>query len=92
MNRYAWMHFFGLTMVEVTATNKIPWFAGSIVVLYVFIRAGMVHYPFAVTLFFGMLAGGWLGAHWAVKKGDLWVKRAFAVFVVISAIQLIFFS
>lgn len=91
-NRYALTHFFGLTMVEVAATGKIPWLLTSLVVLVTFIRAGVVHYVYGIILFFGMLVGGYLGAHWAMKKGDLWVKRAFAVFVVISAAQLIFFS
>ena len=91
-NRYAWTHFFGLTMVEVAATGKIPWLLTSLVVLVTFIRAGVVHYGYGITLFVGMLVGGYLGAHWAVKKGDVWVKRAFAVFVIISAMQLIFFA
>jgi len=89
-NRYAWTHFFGLTMTEVAATGKIPWLVSSLVVLVTFIRAGVVHYPYGVTLFFGMLAGGYFGAHVAVKKGDAWVKRMFVVFVIISAAQLIF--
>jgi len=92
VNRYAWTHFFGLTMTEVAATGKIPWLLTSLVVSATFIRAGVVHYGYGITLFVGMLVGGYLGAHWAVKKGDVWVKRAFAVFVVISAIQLIFFT
>ena len=91
-NRYAWTHFFGMTMTEVAATGKIPWLLTSLVVLVTFIRAGVVHYPYGITLFAGMLAGGYAGAHIAVKKGDFWVKRAFAVFVVVSAIQLIFFN
>jgi uncharacterized membrane protein YfcA len=92
LNRYVWMHFFGLTIIEVSATNKIPWLVSSVVVLLTFIFAGVVHYAYGLTLFLGMLVGGYLGAHWAVKRGDRWVKRAFVVFVVISAVQLIFFA
>lgn len=91
-NRYIYTYFFGLTMVEASATNKIPWIVSSLVVLATFIYNDVVHYGYGVTLFIGMLVGGYLGAHWAVKKGDLWVKRAFVVFVLISAAQLIFFS
>jgi uncharacterized membrane protein YfcA len=38
-----------------------------------------------------MTLGGYLGAHFAVKKGDLWVRSLFTLVVLASALKLLFF-
>ena len=83
--------FFGFTIVEANATDIIPWFLLSLSSLIIFAMNGIVNYPFGIALFFGMLIGGNLGAHTAIKKGDQWVKTLFVVVVIISGIKLVFF-
>jgi len=82
-------HFLGLTIIQASATNKIPGFAMSFVALVIFAYKGYINYTYGIWMLLGMLAGGYLGARTAVNKGNKWVKALFAVIVIISAIKLI---
>lgn len=86
---YVLMTFFGLTIVEASATTMLPSLIMTVAALVIFGLNGILNYESGVTIFFGMLVGGWLGAHTAVKKGNAWVKALLAVIVVISAIKLL---
>jgi uncharacterized membrane protein YfcA len=88
---YTLMFFFGLTIIEATATKIIPWFFLSISSLIIFALKGIVDYKIGAVLLIGMSLGGYIGAHMALKKGDAWVKRLFFFFVIISVIKLLFF-
>lgn len=43
--------------------------------LATFVLAGKVHWGMAAALAGGSLAGGWLGSHWQVRRGEAWVNR-----------------
>ncbi len=88
---YALTFFFGFTMLEVLATNIIPWFVLSISSLVIFAFNGIIDYKLGIVLLVGMTAGGYIGAHVALKKGDVWIKRLFVLFVVVLGIKLLFF-
>lgn len=89
---YNSMYFFGFTIIESNATAYVPWFILSVVSLVIFAVHGIVvNVMHAATLFVGMAAGGFLGAHSLLKIGDVWVKRLFIIVVVISAVKLLFF-
>lgn len=88
---FALTYFMGFTMLEVLATNIIPWFALTISSLVIFALNGIIDYKIGIVLLIGMTAGGYIGAHVAIKKGDLWVKRLFVFLVIISGIKLFFF-
>ncbi len=86
---YVMMLFFGMSINRSSATNKIPGLLLSVSTLIVFVSHGIVNWVYGIDLFFGMLAGGYLGAHTALKKGDAWVKAVFVVVVVVSAVKLV---
>lgn len=88
---YTLMIFFGFTIIESNATDIIPWFLLSLFSLIILAINGIVDYKIGVTLFVGMLVGGYIGAHIAVKKGDKWVRAIFAFIVIISGLKLLFF-
>ena len=88
---YALMFFFGLTIIEATATKIIPWFFLSTSSLIIFALKGIVDYKIGVVLLIGMSIGGYIGAHIALEKGDAWVKRLFFFFVLISVVKLLLF-
>ena len=88
---YALMYFFGLTIIEATATKTIPWFFLSISSLFIFAWKGIIDYQIGAILLIGMAIGGHLGAHIALKQGNVWVKRLFFFFVLISVVKLLFF-
>lgn len=86
---YILMTFFGLTVVEASATTMLPSLIMTLVALIIFGTHGLLDYRVGAVIFLGMLVGGWLGAHTAVKKGNKWVKTLFAIVVIISAVKLL---
>lgn len=88
---FALITLFGFTFIRASATNFIPWFAMSLVALGVFIAHGLVNYSLGTALLLGMLIGGYVGAHTAVKKGNAWVKSLFLVVVILTVFKLLFF-
>lgn len=88
---YTLTYFLGLTMVEVLATGIIPWLVLSLSSLIIFAYNGIIDYKVGIILLITMSIGGYVGAHTAVSKGDKWIKNIFIIFVVISAVKLLFF-
>jgi len=58
---------------------------GGLTLAYV----GQVAWDWLPALLIGSVVGGYLGAHWALLKGNLWVKRAFEWITVITGISLL---
>ncbi len=87
---YAFMYFFGFTMITASATKILPYFFLSVSSVAIFARHGLIDYKNGVIFLIGMTIGGYLGAHTALQKGDRWVKRLFALVVVLSGIKLLF--
>ncbi|PIY60307.1 hypothetical protein COY95_02460, partial [Candidatus Woesearchaeota archaeon CG_4_10_14_0_8_um_filter_47_5] len=88
---YVLMFFLGLTIIEANATMNIPYFLLALFSLIIFALNGIIDYRNGIVLFTGMAIGGYIGAHVALTKGNLWVKRLFAVVVILSGIKLLFF-
>jgi uncharacterized protein len=88
---YNLMFCFGLTILESTATKIIPWFFLSISSLIIFANKGIINYKMGAVMMVGMAIGASFGAHVALKKGNLWLKRLFVLFVIISVIKLLLF-
>ncbi|MBU0975256.1 MAG: sulfite exporter TauE/SafE family protein [Patescibacteria group bacterium] len=88
---YTVIYFLGFTIIESIATSMIPWFVLSISSLVIFANNGLIDYQKGIFLLIGMTIGGYLGAHIALQKGDVWIKRLFAVVIIVSGIKLLFF-
>lgn len=88
---YTLTYFLGFTMIEVLATGTVPWFVLSVSSLVVFALNGLIDYRIGIALLAGMTIGGYIGAHVALKKGNVWIKRVFILFVIVSAAKLLFF-
>lgn len=86
---YILMLCFGLAITQSSATIKIPGFINATLSIIIFAIAGIIDYIVGMVLITGMLIGGYLGAKFAVKKGDMWVRALFAIVVVASAIKLL---
>lgn len=88
---YALTYFLGFTMIEVLATGTVPWLVLSVSSLMIFALNGLVDYRIGIVLLAGMTIGGYIGAHLALKKGNLWIKRLFVLFVIMLAAKLLLF-
>ncbi len=51
---------------------------------------GEVKWSWLPALLAGSLVGGYLGAHWAIVKGNRWIKRAFEIVTVLVGLKLLF--
>ena len=85
---YILMFFFGFTINQSSATQKIPGLVATLTALTIFILHGLVNWHFGLVLFAGMVIGGYLGAHLALKMGNAWVKVVFVIMVLVLTLRL----
>ncbi|MCY3724737.1 sulfite exporter TauE/SafE family protein [Candidatus Poribacteria bacterium] len=84
-----------LTGIDLVRTNAIKVFViffYTVVALGIFIIKDKVNWYLGPTLAIGNACGAWLGSHWAVEKGDKWIKVVLIVAVVAFAIRLVWLS
>lgn len=86
---FIYMTLFGFTMLEATATHKIPTIVMAVTALIVFGMNGLINYTVGIVLFCGMVTGGYIGSHVGLKKGNAWVKTLFMITIVALAIKMI---
>ncbi len=79
----------GLDLVRINAVKVLVIFAFTIIALGVFVAHGQVDYVLGFALAVGNSAGGWVGTHFAVKKGHEWIKRFVIVTVLVFALRLL---
>lgn len=89
---YCLMYFTGTSIIQSNANDVIPSFFMAIIPLVLFSMNGLIDYSLGLALFVGMIIGGYIGTHIAIKKGNKWVKSIFAFTVLIVSIKIIFFS
>lgn len=89
---YTLIMTFGFTIIESNATDIIPWLVQAVIAFIIFAFNGLVDYWLGSSLLAGMILGGYIGAHTAVKKGNEWVKIFFAIIITASVIKLLFFG
>jgi uncharacterized membrane protein YfcA len=87
---YTLMLFFGVTIIQVAATQVVPFMVLTVASLTVFAAGGIIDYRIGLVLMAGTAVGGYLGAHIAVRSGEVWVRRLFALVVVASGARLLF--
>jgi uncharacterized membrane protein YfcA len=51
---------------------------------------GEIKWSWLPALLAGSLLGGYLGAHWSIIKGNLWIKRSFEIITLLVGLKLIF--
>ncbi|MEK6915984.1 MAG: sulfite exporter TauE/SafE family protein [Nanoarchaeota archaeon] len=88
---YTLTFFFGLTMIESLGTGLVPWLVLSVSSTIIFGLNGIIDYKVGAVLFVTMSIGSYAGAHIAIKKGDIWIKRLFVVLVVVMGLKLLIF-
>lgn len=63
-------------------------FAYTIIALGIFISKGQIVWILGITLAIGNATGAWIGSHWAVAKGEKWIKVVLVVTVLAYSINL----
>lgn len=82
--------FFGQTFIECAATRKIIFLTRTLGLAAIYIYYGLVVWQYAIPLFLIECAGSYVGAHYALKRGNTWVRWLFVAVVIISGTKLLF--
>jgi len=82
--------FFGMTFSESIASTKVINVFSSLAATAVFMWQGLVDYKLGVMLSVTMFVGAYVGAHYATKINDLWLRRIFLATVIILALKTLF--
>jgi hypothetical protein len=73
-------------LAEASAGAKVVNFASNLAAVALFAWRGVVLWQVALPMAAGQLAGGWIGAHLAIRRGDGLVRRvAVAVSLALAA-------
>ena len=80
---------FGLNFIEGAATRKIAGFLVALVSFAIFAMNDSVVYSMALALFAGNFIGSYIGAAYADKIGNVWIKRAFVGIVLAMTASLL---
>ena len=78
----------GFDLVRTNAIKVFVVFFYTVIALIVFIKNGNVNWSLGLTLAVGNATGAWIGSHWAVTKGDKWIRVVLVVAVLAFAIKL----
>jgi uncharacterized membrane protein YfcA len=81
-----------MDLVRTNAIKVLVIFCYTVVALGIFIMEKQVDWALGVTLAIGNATGAWLGSHWAVEKGDKWIRVVLIVAVLGFAIRLVWLS
>lgn len=86
----AFVAFFGMTYTESVGSTKLVNIFSSSIATLVFMSQGLVNYKLGAILAVTMFIGGYVGAHYAVKLNDVWLKRIFLAAVVLLAVKTLY--
>ncbi|MDE0316001.1 MAG: sulfite exporter TauE/SafE family protein [Candidatus Poribacteria bacterium] len=78
----------GIDLVRTNAIKVLIIFFYTVLALGIFIMEKQVNWTLGVTLAIGNATGAWIGSHWAVEKGDKWIKVVLIVAVLVFATNL----
>lgn len=78
----------GLGLTRASADAKVVNFASNLSAVALFASQGVVLWQLAVPMAVAQMAGGWLGAHFAVRGGDVLVRRVVLCVVVALTLRL----
>ncbi|MGB4100578.1 MAG: sulfite exporter TauE/SafE family protein [Alphaproteobacteria bacterium] len=87
---YVHLFCFGLTILEAKGTDKIPGIFLDVAIIITLALHDVFNPLYALAFCPGMFCGGALGAHYAIRLGDKWLKEIVLVSVLIMAGRLIF--
>ena len=86
----AFVAFLGMDYAEAVGSTKLVNVFSSGIATLVFMWQGLVDYTLGIILAVTMFAGAYIGAHYAAKMNEVWLKRIFLGTVVILAAKTLY--
>ncbi len=87
---YILIAWFRLTFIQSAASQKIGSICMTVTATTVFALNDAVDYSLGLAMLTGCLVGSYLGAHYADRIGNVWVKRMFIVFIIAALAKMVF--
>jgi hypothetical protein len=84
----AFVGLLGDGLASASASAKVVNFASNLAAVALFASSGLVVWRLAIPMAAAQLAGGWLGAHLAVRRGDALVRRVVVLVALALAAKL----
>jgi uncharacterized protein len=84
----AFVGLLGDGLAHASASAKVVNFASNLAALVLFAARGAVVWRIALPMAVAQLLGGWLGAHLAVRRGDVLVRRVVVAVALAAAVKL----
>jgi len=78
-----------MNLVKINNVKGIITFFITVMALLMFGLSGKIDWKYGLILAVGQSAGGWVGSHWSVKKGEEWIRRILLVMILIMALKLL---
>ena len=88
---YVYIFYYGMTFLQTAATRKISGLCMLVFSLAVLIPANIIHWPIALSMFFGGALGSWVSALYANKLGNEWVKYIFLFVMMCMGLAILLF-
>jgi uncharacterized membrane protein YfcA len=86
---YILIAWFRQTFIQGAATQKIGSIFMTVTAATVFAFNDAVDYPLGLAMLTGCLVGSYIGAHYAERIGNVWVKRMFIVFIAVALAKMV---
>jgi uncharacterized membrane protein YfcA len=86
---YILIAWFRQTFIQSAATQKIGSIFMTVTASIVFALNNAVNYYLGLAMLTGCLVGSYLGAHYAERIGNVWVKRMFIVFIAVALAKML---
>jgi len=86
----AFIAFLGMSYSESVGSTKLVNVFSSLIATLVFMWQGLVDYKLGAILAVTMFIGAFVGAHYAVKMNEIWLKRIFLATVVLLAVKTLY--
>ncbi len=87
---YMGIFVFGQTLLQSSATIKIPGFISNLGSVIILVLNGKMLWLIGAVLFMSMAIGSYIGAHYSDKIGNVWLKRIFIITAGAMAASLLF--
>ncbi len=86
---YSQMYFYGLSLLVAKGTNRIPNLIKSTFALAVFAWSGLVAWDIGLVFALGMVLGAYIGTKFAIKIGDVWLRKMLLVTIALISLSLV---
>ena len=86
---YILVLWFQRTFIQSAATQKIGSLTMTVTASVVFARHDSINFYLGTAMLAGCLIGSYMGAHYAERIGNVWIKRFFILFMVFVIAKMI---